>query len=96
MWLTDFGAAFFYDRNAEYGKLLECIERRAFCHLLGEVKDLIDKYLKLNSAEDNNEEEIGAKIMNFSNVVQGMIDSKEESTFEQLYKQWEVFYNTNH
>lgn len=39
--LSDFGAAFFYDRNAEYGKYVEQIEMRAFGVLVGEIASLL-------------------------------------------------------
>ena len=35
--LTDFGAAFFYDRNSKYGQLIEIIEMRAFGILVEEL-----------------------------------------------------------
>lgn len=41
VWLTDFGAAFFYDRNHSYGTAIELIERRAFSHLVNEIADLL-------------------------------------------------------
>lgn len=40
--LSDFGAAFAYDRNAEYGRCVEQIEMRAFAHLLDEIEKLLD------------------------------------------------------
>jgi len=39
--LSDFGAAFFYDKSSQYGKLLEQIELRAFAVLVEEVNDLL-------------------------------------------------------
>lgn len=39
--LSDFGAAFFYDRGAEYGKQLERCELRAFACLVEEVDGLL-------------------------------------------------------
>eukprot|EP00550_Attheya_septentrionalis_P002920 CAMPEP_0198300196 /NCGR_PEP_ID=MMETSP1449-20131203/47187_1 /TAXON_ID=420275 /ORGANISM="Attheya septentrionalis, Strain CCMP2084" /LENGTH=458 /DNA_ID=CAMNT_0044001947 /DNA_START=81 /DNA_END=1457 /DNA_ORIENTATION=+ len=41
--LTDFGAAFLYDRKAEYGKSIERIEMRAFGHLVEEILELLCK-----------------------------------------------------
>lgn len=41
IWLTDFGAAFFYDATSEFGNLLQRVERRAFGHLVREIADLI-------------------------------------------------------
>jgi len=41
VWLTDFGAAFFYDQNHAYGTAIELIERRAFSHLVEEIADLL-------------------------------------------------------
>lgn len=41
--LSDFGAAFFYDKIAPYGELIESIELRAFGVLLEELGGLIDK-----------------------------------------------------
>merc|ERR1719223_1826977 len=43
VWLTDFGAAFFYDQNSEYGALINLIERRAFKHLVNEIKTLYER-----------------------------------------------------
>jgi len=40
-WLTDFGAAFIYDVKSNYGKLIEGAERRAFSHLVSEVRDVM-------------------------------------------------------
>lgn len=42
VWLTDFGAAFLYNENSQYGKLVEAVERRAFGHLVREVSHLLD------------------------------------------------------
>jgi len=39
--LSDFGAAFFYDRASRYGKLLETIELRAYAVLVEEVAALL-------------------------------------------------------
>lgn len=44
--LSDFGAAFFYDRNAVYAQLVERMEMRAFAHLLDEVKMLLSRSLE--------------------------------------------------
>merc|ERR1711862_34951 len=41
VWLTDFGAAFFYDQKHTYGSLIETVERRAFAHLVYEIADLL-------------------------------------------------------
>jgi hypothetical protein len=41
VWLTDFGAAFFYEPEAAYGKLIQQVERRAFQHLLHEIAALM-------------------------------------------------------
>ena len=40
-WLTDFGAAFFYDTDATYGQLIQKVERRAFGHLVNEIANLV-------------------------------------------------------
>ena len=40
--LSDFGAAFFYDTNAEYGRFVEQAEVRAFAILVDEVIKLVD------------------------------------------------------
>jgi tRNA A-37 threonylcarbamoyl transferase component Bud32 len=39
--LSDFGAAFFYDKTAEYGSLMEQIEMRAFAVLVEEVESIV-------------------------------------------------------
>lgn len=41
--LSDFGAAFLYDRTAQYGKMVELIEMRAFGHLVTEITALLNK-----------------------------------------------------
>jgi hypothetical protein len=41
LWLTDFGAAFFYERNSAYGDLIEKIERRALKHLITEILSIL-------------------------------------------------------
>lgn len=40
--LSDFGAAFFYDKTADYGKLIQQIEMRAFRIMVEEVEQLVD------------------------------------------------------
>ena len=40
--LSDFGAAFSYDRQAEYGRYVETMEMRAFAHLMDEIEKLLD------------------------------------------------------
>jgi hypothetical protein len=39
--LTDFGASFLYSKKSDYGPMIECIEVRAFGHLLSEIRDLL-------------------------------------------------------
>jgi hypothetical protein len=39
--LSDFGAAFFYDRQSNYGKMLEAVELRAFAILVEELHSLL-------------------------------------------------------
>ena len=39
--LSDFGAAFAYDRTAEYAKYVEKIEMRALAHLVEEIAKLL-------------------------------------------------------
>jgi Protein kinase domain len=41
--LSDFGAAFFYDHAAPYGRLLQRTELRAFGHFVSEVQELFAK-----------------------------------------------------
>jgi hypothetical protein len=99
IWLTDFGAAFFYDRESEYGTLLELIERRAFSHLLGEVMDL----MKLINVDANVDADADAGVDTTSNpddgvtglktVLKELIDSHEEQSFEQLYSIWTNYYS---
>mmetsp|Transcript_3241 Transcript_3241/g.4779 ORF Transcript_3241/g.4779 Transcript_3241/m.4779 type:complete len:516 (-) Transcript_3241:474-2021(-) len=57
VWLTDFGAAFFYDTSSgEFGRLLEKVERRALGHLVGEIADLISVDENGSGAVDANVE----------------------------------------
>jgi serine/threonine protein kinase len=51
--LSDFGAAFFYDRNAVYAELMERMEMRAFAHLLEEVKMLLSRSSEDSAAASN-------------------------------------------
>lgn len=46
IWLTDFGAAFLYDGQSDYGKLIVKIEKRAFLHLVNEVNSLVPETLQ--------------------------------------------------
>jgi hypothetical protein len=39
--LSDFGAAFFYDRQSDYGNILETVELRAFPILVEELHALL-------------------------------------------------------
>ena len=41
VWLTDFGAAFFYEKDSPYGVAIERVERRAFGHLVNEIGNLL-------------------------------------------------------
>lgn len=85
VWLTDFGAAFFYDRDSEYGTLIELIERRAFSHLLAEVMDLTTRFCSVGNADNEN-------LIKFQKMLQELIDSCVTLTFEQLYSKWDSFY----
>ena len=46
IWLTDFGAAFLYDGQSDFGKLIVQIEKRAFLHLVNEVNSLVPETLQ--------------------------------------------------
>jgi hypothetical protein len=73
LWLTDFGAAFFYERNTEYGNLIEKIERRAFKHLITEILSLL---------KDGDEiEEWREKLVHFLPCI-------EEQSLEDLSRKW--------
>ena len=87
IWLTDFGAAFFYDRNSEYGPYIELIERRAFSHLLSEVMDLTTRFCMGKQGDDKN-------VIKFQKMLQELIDCCVALTFEQLYSKWDSFYKT--
>eukprot|EP00560_Eucampia_antarctica_P002950 CAMPEP_0197841590 /NCGR_PEP_ID=MMETSP1437-20131217/46269_1 /TAXON_ID=49252 ORGANISM="Eucampia antarctica, Strain CCMP1452" /NCGR_SAMPLE_ID=MMETSP1437 /ASSEMBLY_ACC=CAM_ASM_001096 /LENGTH=279 /DNA_ID=CAMNT_0043451375 /DNA_START=496 /DNA_END=1335 /DNA_ORIENTATION=- len=41
--LTDFGAAFCYEKDSDYGRLIERIEARAYGHLVNEISCLLRK-----------------------------------------------------
>ena len=86
IWLSDFGAAFFYDRHSEYGPLIEKIERRAFGHLLEEIILYLMKFI--------DEEDKGlssTKFQTLQEIIQNLIGSCEDMTFEQLYSKWSMF-----
>ena len=87
IWLTDFGAAFFYDRHSEYGPLIEKIERRAFGHLL---KEIILYLMKFIDGEDKGVST--TKIETLQQIIQNLIGSCEDMTFEQLYSKWSIFF----
>ncbi|CAJ1948391.1 unnamed protein product [Cylindrotheca closterium] len=72
VWLTDFGAAFFYEPSSEYGKLIQQVERRAFSHLLDEIAALLPP-TTASSCQD--------KIKTLSSHCASM-------TFEELHQKW--------
>lgn len=72
VWLTDFGAAFFYDPNTEFGGLIQLVERRAFSHLVSEIADLVDV---------RNDGDVKAKLYEFSKMC-------VEFNFEELYEKF--------
>lgn len=75
LWVTDFGAAFFYDKHSEYGKAIEVVERRAFGHLVSEISSLLNSSSS-KSVEDK--QEMLAQLATSCNVL----------SFEELYKKW--------
>jgi hypothetical protein len=80
-WLTDFGAAFFYESQAEYGRLIQSIEQRAFGHLVTEVTELIPE-------NKNNDQEF--------HVMQQLASwCNKNETFETLYEKVTAALNFN-
>lgn len=75
LWLTDFGAAFFYDKHSLYGKAIEVVERRAFGHLVSEISSL------LNSSSLTS---VGGK----QGVLAQLATSCNDSSFKELYENW--------
>jgi len=75
VWCTDFGAAFFYEKDCEYGKLIEKVERRAFGHLVNEIADL------LVSGDDSD----------VKDKLQELASSCDTLTFGELHRKWGEF-----
>jgi hypothetical protein len=73
LWLTDFGAAFFYERNTEYGNLIEKIERRAFKHLTTEILSLMKD---------------GDDIEEWREKISQLLPYIEEESLADLYHRW--------
>lgn len=73
--LSDFGAAFFYDKSAEYAPLVEKVEVRAFGVLVEELKGLLI------------DQDIDKKSYNLTEMIQSC-QSIETPTFAQLLDQW--------
>lgn len=71
-WLTDFGAAFFYHKDSEYGELIERIERRAFKHLVEEVFSVLKDDVTVQSKE----------------LFSTFIKCIDEQSFVKLYQTW--------
>ena len=75
--LSDFGAAFFYDKTSEYGRLVEKAELRAFAILVDEVIKLVDF-----PADEN-----------ASNDLQLLVEScKSATSFQSLQDTWISFH----
>lgn len=75
--LTDFGAAFLYDKSSQYGRLIERIEMRAFGHLVDEVNVLAQR----SGLDDT--ESISAHQL-FSEIVEICASATTEVSFAQL------------
>jgi len=81
-WLTDFGAAFFYDRESEYGDLIELTERRAFSHLVREVSQvLIVKDDSVTTVDEGVVEQV-------QQILNDIAGSCESLSFTDLYTKW--------
>jgi len=93
IWLTDFGAAFFYDRDSSYGELIESVERRAFGHLISEVIDLM-QFVPVSSTEgENGTDDVTLKeIQDLKKVLEEMVGWCKELKFEELYSKWSAFF----
>lgn len=77
LWLTDFGAAFFYDTSAVYGKAIEVVERRAFGLLVSEISSL------LTSSSSTSVEGTQGMLASLAN-------SCNDLSFKELYEEWKV------
>ena len=82
VWLTDFGAAFFYNKESEYGALINLIERRAFKHLVNEIKTLYERSCRTN-VKDN---DLTLKLQNLS-------EKCESHSFTNLHDEWKSMTN---
>ena len=86
VWLTDFGAAFFYDGSTSYGKAIQKIERRAFGHLVKEIAELLKESSSPSLSDGDSDpgtdhQGLKWKLMQFASTC-------HELTFEELHKQW--------
>ena len=75
--LSDFGAAFMYDTNSNYGKYIEKIEMRAFQVFL---EELIEHYYDDQQCIDDDNSKMLTNLMNQCNVA---------STFSEIYIYWQ-------
>lgn len=82
--LSDFGAAFFYDKSAPYGPFLERIELRAFAVLVQEVAAHL---LLLNDGDDYEDKLVSSK----QNRLEKLISQchKSNATFDNVYIWWQ-------
>jgi tRNA A-37 threonylcarbamoyl transferase component Bud32 len=74
VWLTDFGAAFFYDKGSPYGKAIERVESRAFGHLVAELASALP-----SSSSENDVKEMLSQFALSCN----------ELKFKELHQRWE-------
>eukprot|EP00980_Cylindrotheca_fusiformis_P012933 scaffold3235_cov83-Cylindrotheca_fusiformis.AAC.4 len=77
VWLTDFGAAFFYDPHSIYGPYIQRVERRAFGHLLTEIVALLQPTKSSLSLTSTTKDRITE-----------LASCCETMTFSELYKKW--------
>lgn len=85
VWLTDFGAAFFYDRDSAYGKAIERVERRAFGHLVNEIGSLLTSSSSSATATMN----IGRDTKSVQGKLFQLASCCDDLTFKQLHRNWE-------
>lgn len=79
--LSDFGAAFLYHRQAEYGKYVERIELRAFAHLVDEIEMLLQR----RTPKVNNTNAIQIMLMELAHACR-----QESCTFSSLQGLWQT------
>ena len=82
--LTDFGASFIYNRKSDYGEMIECIEVRAFGHLLSEIRNMLIHVNKMTPSNEMNIVQFCSSLQDFIQYCHG----ESKTSFTQLMHLW--------